>query len=148
MKIKEKIIRVPLIILKVRLMVFWVFIAVCPYLLNHATSPFDILLIQSFFIIFRPDAFPAIPILIKYFPIFKRFTCVSWLFALSRALMHVVTSFGLIYLIEYFGNWGLWFIMIPVGIGFLFGLSHFEKLDSDSGDYSEKLVHNQLVRAS
>ena len=137
----------PLIILKIRLIVFWFFIAACPYLLNHATSPFDILVIQSFFIIFRPDAFPAIPILIKHFPIFKRFTYASWLFALSRALMHVVTSFGLVYLVEYFGNWGLWFIMIPTSIGFLYGLSHFGKLESDVESYHQKLP-NQLEKVA
>lgn len=119
----------PLVILRFRLKVFWLFLILCPYLLDNTSSSFEILLIQSFFIIFRPDAFPAIPILIKYFPVFKRFTYASWLFALSRALMHVVTSFGLVYLVQYWGNWGLWIIMIPVSFGFLFGLLHFEKLD-------------------
>ncbi len=128
----------PLIILKARFIVFCFFIIACPYLLNHARNPFDILLIQSFFIIFRPDAFPALPILIKYFPVFKRFTCASWLFALSRAFMHIITSFGLVYLIEWYGNWGLWLIMLPVGIGFLFGLFHFEKLDKAAGNYPMK----------
>lgn len=119
----------PLTIVRFRLKVFWLFLVLCPYLLDNVSSAFEILLIQSFFIIFRPDAFPSIPILIKYFPVFKRFTYASWLFALSRALMHVVTSFGLVYLVQYWGNWGLWVIMIPVSFGFLFGLSHFEKLE-------------------
>ncbi len=125
----------PLVILRFRLKVFWLFLILCPYLLDHTSSPFEILLIQSFFIIFRPDAFPAIPILIKYFPVFKRFTYASWLFALSRALMHVVTSFGLVYLVQYWGNWGLWVIMIPVSVGFLFGLLHFEKLEQVVGSH-------------
>ncbi len=137
----------PLIILKVRLVVFCFFIVVCPYLLDHASSPLDILLIQSFFIVFRPDAFPAIPILIKYFPIFKRFTYTSWLFALSRALMHIVTSFGLVYLVEYFGNWGLWFIMIPVSIGFVFGLYHFEKLEVEAVSRRQTLSDRKLAEA-
>lgn len=126
----------PLVILRFRLKVFWFFLALCPYLLDNISNAFEILLIQSFFIIFRPDAFPAIPILIKYFPVFKRFTYASWLFALPRALMHVVTSFGLVYLVQYWGNWGLWVIMIPVSFAFLFGLLHFEKL--------EQVVENHL----
>lgn len=125
----------PLVILRFRLKVFWFFLVLCPYLLDNVSNAFEILLIQSFFIIFRPDAFPAIPILIKYFPVFKRFTYASWLFALSRALMHVVTSFGLVYLVQYWGNWGLWVIMIPVSFGFLFGLLHFEKLEQVVGNH-------------
>ncbi len=125
----------PLVILRFRLKVFWFFLILCPYLLDNVSSAFEILLIQSFFIIFRPDAFPAIPILIKYFPVFKRFTYASWLFALSRALMHVITSFGLVYLVQYWGNWGLWIIMIPVSFGFLFGLLHFEKLEQVVGNH-------------
>lgn len=49
-------------------------------------------------------------------------------FAVSRALMYAITSFGFIYLIDYFGNWGLWGIMIPSIIGFAYGLFHFENL--------------------
>lgn len=136
----------PLMILKIRLVVFWGFILMCPYLLDNAASPFDILLIQSFFIIFRPDAFPAVPIYVKHFPVFKRFTYTSWLFALSRALMHIVTSFGLVYLIEYFGHWGLWIIMVPVSLGFAFGLLHFEKLDIEAGNHPLKSSRDTLVK--
>ena len=77
---------------------------------------------------------PAFPILYKRFPVFKRFTCATMTFAISRALMCVVTSFGSIYLIEYFGNWGLWVILIPIIIGFAYGLLYFEKLAKECGD--------------
>lgn len=77
---------------------------------------------------------PAVPIIFKHFPVFKRFTYVSFIFALSRALIFVVTSFGLIFLIEYFGYWGLLIIAIPTIIGFALGLSHFEKLEKETGD--------------
>jgi len=129
----------PLKILRFRLIIFWIFICISPYLLDDIKNPFEILLIQSFFIVFRPDAFPAVPIYIKYFPIFKRFTYTSWLFALSRALMHVVTSFSIIYLIKYFGNIGVLIIIIPTSFGFLFGLRHFEKLEKESGNYPIKV---------
>ncbi|MFP3034339.1 MAG: MFS transporter, partial [Candidatus Tisiphia sp.] len=128
----------PLVIIKIRLVIFWGFAFVCPYLLSNVSDPFEVLLIQSFFIVFRPDAFPAIPIYIKHFPVFKRFTYPSWLFALSRALMHIITSFGFIYLVNYFGHWGILIILIPVSIGFTFGVSHFEKLDKEAGNYPQK----------
>ena len=125
----------PLIIIKFRLLIFWIFILISPYLLYNTTNPFDVMLIQSFFIIFRPDAFPAIPIYIKHFPIFRRFTLTSLLFALSRALMHIVTSFGLVYLVEFFGHFGILILMIPVSIGFMFGIHHFSKLEKAVGNY-------------
>ena len=48
---------------------------------------------------------------------------------MSRALTYLVTAFGLVYLTENFGNWGILVIMLPVCIGYLIGLMHFEKLD-------------------
>jgi MHS family proline/betaine transporter-like MFS transporter len=35
----------------------------------------------------------------------------------------------LIYLTEWFGAWGLWFVFIPSTIGFFIGVRHFEKLE-------------------
>ena len=126
----------PLIILRFRLRIFWFFIFASPYLLQNVHTPFQVLLIQSFFIIFRPDAFPAVPIYIKHFPIFKRFTYTSWLFALSRATMHIITSFGMVFLVKYFDHVGILIILIPVSLGFWFGLNYFEKLEKESRDNS------------
>ena len=72
---------------------------------------------------------PAIPIFFKYFPVHKRFTYSSMLYAVSRALMYVCTSFGLVYLTELLGIYGLWLIVLPVCAGFLWGTRHFEKLE-------------------
>lgn len=124
----------PIVIIKFRLSIFWLFAFICPYLLSIVNSPFQVFLIQAFFIIFRPDAFPGVPIYIKHFPVFKRFTYPSWLFALSRALMHIITSFGLVYLVNYFGNYGILFILIPVSIGFTISILYFEKLDKEVGN--------------
>jgi MFS transporter, MHS family, proline/betaine transporter len=44
---------------------------------------------------------------LQFTPVFKRFTCATMTFAVSRTLMFVVTSFGFVYFIDYFGNWGL-----------------------------------------
>ncbi len=43
-------------------------------------------------------------------------------------MIYVISAFGFVYLIECFGNWGIWVIMIPTIIGFAYGLSHFENL--------------------
>ena len=73
---------------------------------------------------------PAESILIKHFPIFKRVTYATFIYAISRALMYIVTSFGLIYLTEAFGPKGLFVIFIPTCIGYLYGILHFEKLEN------------------
>ncbi|OZG31764.1 MFS transporter [Rickettsia endosymbiont of Culicoides newsteadi] len=127
----------PLLILRIILIISAIFIVFCPYLLNHVNSPYQLFLIQSVLSLLHECLGPALPICYKSFPIFKRFICASMTFALSRAFMYVITSFGLVYLVEYFGNWGLLFIMIPAIIGFAYGLLHFEKLAKDSGNYSE-----------
>jgi len=128
----------PLKILKILIAIFAVFILVCPYLLYNSKTPFDLLLIQSFAILFAPILMPAIPIFVKYFPVFKRFTYVGVTYAFSRTLIYIITSFGFIYLVEYIGHWGLLIIMIPTTLGFVFGLSHFEKLEKAAGNYYNK----------
>jgi len=72
---------------------------------------------------------PAMPIIYRHFPVFKRFTYVSFIFALSRAVIYLVTSFGLIFLNALFGYYGMLIVVIPGIIGFGFGLLHFTRLD-------------------
>jgi len=125
----------PLKILKVKLIIFSIFIMLCPYLLYHLSTPLELSLIQSFSMLFILSTNPAMSVLYTHLPVFKRFTCATLIFAISRALMAVVTSFGFIYLIEYYGHWGLLIIMAPLCIGFAFGLNHFEKLEIKAGRY-------------
>ena len=73
--------------------------------------------------------FPAMPIFYKHFPVFKRYTYACVTYALGRAIMFVITSFGLVYLVDYFGNWGILVIAIPTLFCYGFALSHFYKLD-------------------
>lgn len=126
----------PLRILKVQLGLFFAFSLACPYLLNNAQSALDIFIIQILIMLCRPDISSAIPIFFKYFPIFKRFTYTSFTFALVHAIMHVINSFGLVYLIEYFSHWGILIITLPLGVGYAFGLKHFVKLEKDTGNYA------------
>ena len=125
----------PLKLLKTKLVIFSIFFVFCVYSLNHISHPFQLFLIQSFVMWFALDSMPAVPIFYRHFPIFKRFTYTSFIYALSRALMFPITSFGLIYLTKYFGNWGILIIIIPITIGYAFGLLHFEKLEREEGYY-------------
>lgn len=125
----------PLKINKVRIVIFILFTIACPFLLDNITSVFQMLLLQSFIVALGPDNSPASPIFYKHFAVLKRFTSVCLIYALSRALMYVIVSFGLIYLIEYFGNIGLLVIMLPLAIGYLVGLHHFEILEKEVENY-------------
>ena len=136
----------PLLIIKIILIICSIFIIFCPYLLNNVNAPYQLFPIQFFMLLLQECLGPAGPIFYKSFPVFKRFTCASMTLAVSRALMFVVTSFGCVYLIEYFGNWGLWVIMIPTIIGFAYGLLHFEKLAKDSGNYPHKKLHTVYTK--
>lgn len=128
----------PLKILKVKLIIFSVFILFCPYLLGKVTCPLYLFLIQSSIVLFSVDTVPAVSIFFKHFPVFKRFTYSSLIYASSRALMYIITSFGLVYLTESLGNYGLLVVIIPLNIGCFFGLRHFENLEKTVGNHPHK----------
>lgn len=120
----------PLKIVKARLIIFTIFIIFCPYLLNNITTPIHLLIVQAVFILFALDPNPAIPIFCKYFPIFKRFTYSSVIYALSHAIISIVTSFGFIYFTKYLGQIGILCIMLPIAVSFGFGVFYFIKLEN------------------
>ena len=122
----------PLKILKVKLIIFACFIFILPFIFQYSTSPVGIMLAQLGIVFFGVNVLPAGPIFYSHFPIFKRFTYTGFAYALSRAIMHLTTSFGFIFLFEYLGHYGILVIIIPILIGFSFGLNHFEKLDKQN----------------
>lgn len=128
----------PLKILRFKMVIMIILILLLPYLLFSIATANRLFLIQILICIFKPSTTPAGAIFFAHFPVFKRFTYSSFLYALSRALMYVVTSFGLVYLTKLFGSWGLLIIFIPVLIGFNFGISHFKLLEEAAGNYPRK----------
>ena len=73
---------------------------------------------------------PATPIFYKTIPVFKRFTYSTFTYAIARALAYVVTSLSFIYATEIFSHFGLWLVMIPISLMYIWGLNHFEKLEN------------------
>jgi predicted MFS family arabinose efflux permease len=92
-------------------------------------TPNILFVFQLLITLFAVSTSPGTPIFLKYFPILKRFTTASFLYAFSRAVMYIITSFGLVYLVNIFHYIGIVILMIPVLIGYHFGLRHFEKLE-------------------
>ena len=85
---------------------FTIIILLCPYLLNKASNPNQIFIIQSLIMAFALNVMPAVPNCFRHFPIFKRFISVTFTYALSAACMYVISSFGLPHLIKTFGKTG------------------------------------------
>lgn len=131
----------PLKIAKAKLIVFSVSILLFPYLLTNIHNSVYLLLIQLFLAFFAVSELPTNPILFKHFPIFKRFTYASFMYAISRTIMYIITSFGIVYLVEYFNYWGVLIIIIPVLILYTFGLYHFEKLEKEVGNYLKTIMN-------
>lgn len=130
----------PLKILKVKWFISVPFFFSIPILLNNVSSPLEFAFIQLFVIFFMPSEFPAVPIFYKSFPVLKRFTSVCLIFAISRALMYLVSSFGIAYLIKFYGNYGLLILFIPVIILYGWGLSNFIKHEAEKGLGNEEPI--------
>jgi len=119
----------PLKILKFKALLYLPFLILFPFLLSNSPTPSIIFLMQALGVMIGLTGIPADAILFAHFPVFKRFTYVSFIYAISRSLMAVVTSFGLVLLTDFFGSWGLYFILIPFTISFLWGVYHYERLE-------------------
>ncbi len=110
---------------------FSVFAIGLPFLLSHVQSPLMLLVIQALLVLFIPSRSPGVPLFFKHFPIFRRFTYTTVLYSLSRALLYMVTSFGVVYLTEHLGYYGWWVLLVPVCLGYGFGVLHFIQLEEE-----------------
>ena len=125
----------PLKILKMRGIFFIMLSCFLPTLCYLSTNPLHIFLLQSLLVTIPLEGAPAQAILIKSIGVLKRLTATSCIYALSRAIVYVITSLCLVYLTESFGHYGLLFICIPVSIAFIYGVNHFIKLEKEAGRF-------------
>jgi len=125
----------PLLVVKFRIVIFSIIILAFPYLLDNLTSPSELLTFQLILMTFSLTFCSAHAIQYRHFPVFKRFTYSSFLYAVSNILIYSITSLGFVYLTYYFGNYGILVLMIPIIAGFAYGLNHFENLEIQAGNY-------------
>lgn len=123
----------PLKILKIRGIFIFLLMAALPYLITNVSSPLQLFFVQALILILPLDSVPAEAVLIYHLPITRRCTLASFLYAFSRAIVFIITSFGLIYLTNYFGPFGLWFITLPVASAYFYGILYFEGLERKMG---------------
>ncbi|MBP9753299.1 MAG: MFS transporter, partial [Proteobacteria bacterium] len=121
----------PLKILRLKCITFLGIIALLPFFLMNSTSYVEIFMIQVLLLVFNLGDNPGAAIFIKTFPVLKRFTVTSLLYAITRALMYIITSFGLVYLTDWIGVYGIWIIALPVIIVYFLGIRYFNNLEKN-----------------
>lgn len=111
----------PLKILKVVFWIFMAFIVICPYLMFNLKTPYHLFFVQCFPLFFGLGVSPANAVFFKYFPTLKRFTSISLIYSTSRAVMYVITSFGLVTRSNFMISGAYWslfchFVSVIVGV--------------------------------
>lgn len=71
----------------------------------------------------------------KHLPVNKRFTLLATTFGTVSAFTSVAISFGLVMLSEYLGHYALWFVYVPIIVGFLWATGYIKKLEIKNGSY-------------
>ena len=102
---------------------------ILPLAMHNINKPTDIFFLQLLVLFVGLEPLPADAIFMKYFPVFRRFRSVALLRSLRMVIMFTGTSFGFVYLNRSIGHWGLSVIIVPVSLGFLWGVRYFKKLE-------------------
>ncbi|MDZ5761934.1 MFS transporter [Candidatus Cyrtobacter comes] len=121
----------PIIILRFKTLIFLPLLICIPYLLNGASNCYSILAIQLILVFFGPKPVPNSPSFSMSFETRKRMTTVSMVFAVSRVLVYVITSFGMAYMYKIIGNFAILIILGPVTFGFLYALGKFNIIEQN-----------------
>jgi len=125
----------PIKILQYKFIFLVPFLLSFPFLLMIINSELQLFIIQFYSLLLGCTAFPANPILFKYFPILQRFTVSSFTFSIAKAVTYGITSFGTIYLFKFFGHTGLLFLLVPVNVGYFIALNFFKRLEIKGNFY-------------
>jgi hypothetical protein len=133
----------PLKLMKYRWAASFLLIIIMPFWLVNISTPTQVFLLQTLLLIFNFGSLPGEAVFNYHLPIYRRFTLASFLYALSRALMYIVTSFGLVFLGSLFENFGMWIITLPIGLAHLYGILHFEGLERKLGIHPYTNSHRQ-----
>lgn len=119
----------PLKIQRFNFLCFFIpFMLLFPHLFNNFHTASTVFWLQVVCSVFTMGLGPASSVYTIHFPVYRRFSYLTFLFAISRSIMGGV-FLGIVYLTDSFGHYGLWIVMIPVVIGYGWGLWHFIKLE-------------------
>lgn len=135
----------PLLLFRLRLIVFIIFSLLLPYFMDISSSPMELLYIQGFMMFFMPTSACGAPIFFSHVFVGKRFKFVFRTFAISRAIVYVLVSFYLIKLIEYFGYYGIYFLSIPILSFTFWGIHVFFQLEKENGTDVSKWINSPSI---
>lgn len=136
----------PLKILKAKLYFYVPFLIIVPFLLNWSTSPYHILAVQGLGIVMGNSVIPAKGVFQMYFYTLERFKLVAFLGSASHAAVYILTSFGLSYFTQIFGNYGVYCITFFTTSLFTYGLLGFIKLEKANKNYDLKFKPNSKMK--
>jgi MHS family proline/betaine transporter-like MFS transporter len=125
----------PLKIQKIKVLLYLPFLLTVPYILQNTQSVWSVFIIQFCGVALGNSTIPAKAIFLTHFPVFKRFRYASFLTAISHVVLYLTTSFGLVFLVKFFGYYAILLISIPTTLAFLAGTLYFINLDKQAGFY-------------
>lgn len=106
--------------------------SILPLALISSLSIPIIILFQILLSLSRGGCGPGDSIFIKNLHVGKRFTLTTFNYALSRAVVHVISAFGLIALTNCMGYCGIWIIGIPFSLAYWWGVQYFKNVEKKS----------------
>lgn len=116
--------------LKIILVRWWIFatLSVFIYLFfDLKQNPLSIFYCQIFVVAFGINDVPGAGVFIDQFSTYKRFTYTSTLYAFSRIIMYLVSSFGIIFITDFIGEIGIWLMLFLFSIAFYLALKYFRQ---------------------
>jgi len=116
-----------------------------PFLIRNLTSSAHLFAIQALIVIVALEVMPSVAVFLRHFPIYRRVSYASILFSISKASMYIITSFGLIYLGNYLGHFGLWIITLPTALAYLYGIFHYESLEHQLDRVHQKIRKDKPI---
>ena len=93
----------PLVLLKYSLIISFCLFAVTGFYLQTGPNILGMGILQSLLLMFTANGYSESSIMYTHAPIFKRFKSACFSYAFSRAFMYIITSFGLIFIINLVG---------------------------------------------
>lgn len=122
----------PFKILKIQLVISSILVLLLPFSLNNMTEPYHLTIIQYAMALFSIHGYPGFAIFYKHINILERFRLIGITYSCGRAIMFAITSFGLVILVQKFGNIGLLILFVPMLIAYTIALFYFDKLEKES----------------
>ena len=126
----------PIKIAKIALIFFLIMLPFIPYCFYNITDKLYFLLIQLSLLILAINSSGTLgTVIFQYFPVAKRFRTIALTFGIANPIANLIIPFSLIYFINHFGFYGLWFIILPTTIGYWWAINYFKKLEIQRGAY-------------